>query len=245
MSPPGNPSHHASRVGIGIGIGIGIENSRRRTGLDPDTPRQRRAFPIHGPRPGGATDLLPVRPPTFRRFPRARPRPLPPLRLCVSHICCGMKSHAKPRRTRRHEDEISPDTFVSPLPARNSFSRRGWITLHHGFPGCARRHCSNARPRLRSRETRWRPSIDCCRQWSSGQPNSSGPFEMEFCFECDGGLLWPLYGVLWQTTSDPPRTPSRPTCAPGCALRLSVARTWACGKPIGSWRLVIADGCKH
>jgi hypothetical protein len=35
----------ATRVGIGIGIGIGIENSKRRTGSDPDAPWQLRAFP--------------------------------------------------------------------------------------------------------------------------------------------------------------------------------------------------------
>jgi hypothetical protein len=33
-------------------------------------------------------------------------------------------------------------------------ARRGWNTLHHGLPGRARSRCSNARPRLRSRETR-------------------------------------------------------------------------------------------
>ncbi len=51
----------ASRVGIGIGIGIGIENSRRRTGSDPDTPRQLRVFPSRGPRPGGPSDDSPAR----------------------------------------------------------------------------------------------------------------------------------------------------------------------------------------
>jgi hypothetical protein len=30
---------------------------------------------------------------------------------------------------------------------------------------------------------------------------------MELFFECDGWHLWPLYGFLWQPTSDPPRTP--------------------------------------
>jgi hypothetical protein len=39
---------------------------------------------------------------------------------------------------------------------------------------------------------------------------------MELFFECDGWLLdgwllWPLYGFLWQPTSDPPRTPLPPS----------------------------------
>ena len=83
----------------------------------------------------------------------------------------------------------------APPAARNSFSRRDaetaevGIPIHHRFPRCARSRCSNTRPRLRSRETRRRPSIDCCRQWSSWQRKSSGPFEMELFFKCDG---WPL-----------------------------------------------------
>ena len=56
-------------------------------------------------------------------------------------------------------------------------------------------------------EKRCRPSIDCCRQWSRRQPNSSGPFEMELYFECDGWPLWPLDAFPSLPTSDPPRTP--------------------------------------
>jgi hypothetical protein len=112
----------AARVGIGIGIGIGIENSQGRTGPDPDAPRQPRALPIRGPRPGGPPEDSPAREswvPSSNGIPalagRQKPLPVPP-------------------------------------PARNSFPSRGWKTLHHGFPGCVWRRCSNARPRLGSRE---------------------------------------------------------------------------------------------
>jgi hypothetical protein len=93
--------------------------------------------------------------------------------------CVRATRPATPRRARRYRDRDRhryrklSDVFECPPPARNSFSRRDaepaevGIPLHHGFPGCMQKRCSNTRLRLRSRERRWRPSSDCCRQWSN------------------------------------------------------------------------------
>ena len=96
----------------------------------------------------------------------------------------------------KKEEEGSPDVFACPpsgpklilTPRRRA--RRDWNILHHGIPGCARRRCLDARPRLRSRETRWRPSIDGCRQRSSRPSISSGPFKTELLFEFEGWPPW-------------------------------------------------------
>jgi hypothetical protein len=70
----------AARVGIGIGIGIGIENSQGRTGFDPNTPRQPRAFQSRGPRPGGPSDDSPARErwvPSHHQHPAPAGRQIP------------------------------------------------------------------------------------------------------------------------------------------------------------------------
>jgi hypothetical protein len=135
----------AARVGVGIGIGIGIENSRGRTGFDPDTPWQLRVFPSRAPRPGGATDSPLLHTPDsnspLERIPHARfaqdaktPRQarngirsssLPhfaSLRLCVSQSDPPRASrfHPSPLTSEQvhHRHETYPNGIPPTAPSR-------------------------------------------------------------------------------------------------------------------------------
>jgi hypothetical protein len=74
-------------------------------------------------------------------------------------------------------------------------ARRGWNTLHHGIPGCARRRCSSARARHRSRERRWRPSITL-----AGSGPADSPVHPDH-------LKWNGPSIAMGGGSGPPRTP--------------------------------------
>ena len=84
---------------------------------------------------------------------------------------------ANPRRTRRYRDRDRhryrklSDIFARPpcCPKLIFTPRRRaevGIPLHHRFPRCARSRCSNARPRLRSREQRCR-LLPAVAQWTA------------------------------------------------------------------------------
>jgi hypothetical protein len=131
----------AARVGIGIGIGIGIENSQGRTGFDPNTPRQPRAFQSRGPRPGGPSDDSPARErwvPSHHQHPAPAGRQIPRFfthRTATPHSN-GFLTPAS-IKTQRRQDRKASDPRPFPLRVfapTNELSTRS-LSPSHGAEG--------------------------------------------------------------------------------------------------------------
>jgi hypothetical protein len=127
----------AARVGIGIGIGIGIENSKGRTGSDPNTPRHPRALPSRGPRPGGPKDSSPRRQP-WVVFVYGTPAPAGrqnPFHHTSTSIRSRHQSTTTPRNTNRISREASKPQSpqMDEQPARQTLGARVGIGIGIGI----------------------------------------------------------------------------------------------------------------